>query len=779
MEKSLPETGGGPVATAFLKRYLDDLRAGHPRSLAEYQALFPGHEQEIAAEYARLAAEEEPEAPGAVPGAGSRIGHYRLLEPLGRGGFGVVWSAEDLDLPRRVALKLLALPERFRDGEERRFRREAEAAARLDHPGLCPVYDAGVAEGHLWIAMRLVAGETLARRLERGRESGGPPSTRAQALAVALQIERVARALHAAHEGGILHRDMKPANVMVQPDGEPVLLDFGLARELDAGGLSRPWEAFGTLAYMSPEQLESAGDLDPRADVWSLGVTLFECLTLERPFEAHSLGRLLDAVRSGTGRDPRARNPAVPRDLGTVVATALEPDRDRRYHSALALAEDLRRVAASEPIAARPAGPLLRVSRWARRRPAWATLAAVLALLLPAAAAGAGYLMARAQEIADARAQARRARQERALERGFLQIGGWEPGAAHATFEALLAEDPGRPEAVAGAAIALLRDGRDQEALAFLDARPAAVEALPALAGLRADALRKLGREDEARSVEEALGEPAAALDAWVQGVRALRAAEEGEPGAPARALELFSIAVLLARSATPILHFQRAEAAGRAGDLDAARTSARALAALWPDSSPAAFFAGFALHGAGDPAAAVPHYERAVALDPDSFLARNALGAAYMETGDREGAMSTHREMLARDPADVTAHYNLALCLRDGGDHGGAIRHFRAALEQDPEWTQLHHNLVQAYLSTGDAAGAVAAARECLAAGGEQPLTRFALARALAAHGELAAASGEASAALQAIDAAPHPDPGLRAALEDLLAEITSAQQD
>ena len=179
-----------------------------------------------------------------------------------------------------------------------------------------------------------------------------------------LLMERTARALHSAHEAGLIHRDIKPGNIMVTPEGEPVLLDFGLARNTEDGGqtLTETGQVLGTPAYMAAEQILGKRDeIDRRTDVYSLGATLFECLTLHRPFEAESFDQLYHRKLQGHHANARKLNPRIPPDLNTVVEVALDRDRTRRYSTALELADDLKRVRSFEPIRAKAAGPMTRL----------------------------------------------------------------------------------------------------------------------------------------------------------------------------------------------------------------------------------------------------------------------------------------------------------------------------------------------------------------------------------------------------------------------------------
>lgn len=321
------------------------------------------------------------------------IGPYRTLRELGRGGQAIVWLAEDTRIQRQVALKVL--PNLGPGGEEalRRFRREAEVASRLEHPGICALLEADLDRGVPYIAMRYVPGETLAKRLATARAEGSPPPDREGLREIALIFEKAARALHVAHESGVIHRDVKPANIMLTPEGEPVILDFGLARDDEGAAqlLSMSGEASGTPAYMSPEQMTGRARSDRRTDVWSLGIALYECATLRHPFEAATREGLFQAILSEDSPDPRRVNPKIDRDFATILETATAKERDRRYKTALDFAEDLRRWRANEPIRARPVSRFERVQRWVQRNPALASSAAAIVLLLLCASALLAY----------------------------------------------------------------------------------------------------------------------------------------------------------------------------------------------------------------------------------------------------------------------------------------------------------------------------------------------------------------------------------------------------
>jgi WD40 repeat protein len=334
----------------------------------------------------------------------SRIGDYELLEEIARGGMGMVWKARQVRADRVVALKLM-LPGAAADAEEvRRFRTEAEAAARMDHPNILPVYEVGQDAGRPFFSMRLAAGGSLRAKLT---ELVGDPR-RAAAL-----MAKVADAIHHAHQRGVLHRDLKPANILLDEAGEPMVADFGLARRTGADaadGPTRTGQVLGTPAYMAPEQ--AAGDarhLTVAADVWGLGAILFATLTGRPPFQADSEWNIIERVMREDPPRPRSLNPRVDRDLETICLKCLEKSPDRRYRSAADLAADLRRWLAGEPIRARPVGPLARTAKWARRHPALAGLVATAALaVVMTVVAGALLLRSYREQLSQARLDAAR-----------------------------------------------------------------------------------------------------------------------------------------------------------------------------------------------------------------------------------------------------------------------------------------------------------------------------------------------------------------------------------
>jgi serine/threonine protein kinase/formylglycine-generating enzyme required for sulfatase activity len=340
-----------------------------------------------------------------------RFGHFELIKELGRGAQGVVYLAEDTLLGRRVALKLLVGSGAQSKEVRERFQREGKITSRLNHPGICALYEVGEVENIPFLAMQYVKGRTLAELLTEARAaqqlsadsavqtiSVMGRSSKGEMEDVLRLLEKVARALHVAHEAGLVHRDVKPHNIMVDEQGDPVLLDFGLARDLDAEGqtLTASGAVMGTPAYLAPEQIVADREhIDRRTDIYALGVTLFECLTLQRPYDAPSWDQLYHKILEAAVPNPCKLNPRIPRDIRTVIEVAMERESRRRYASALLLAEDLRRVRSFEPIQAQAANLWIRLRKWARRRPGIAATVTAATVLV---GAGVGSLVYREVE---------------------------------------------------------------------------------------------------------------------------------------------------------------------------------------------------------------------------------------------------------------------------------------------------------------------------------------------------------------------------------------------
>src|SRR6184192_277523 len=305
------------------------------------------------------------------------LGDYDLLEEVGRGGQGVVFRARQKSLNRTVALKVISLGQWASKAHLKRFRREAEAAASLDHSGIVPIYEVGERDGSCYFSMKFVEGGQLDEVVKREPM----PIRRAVEL-----IVKLARTVHYAHEHGILHRDIKPGNILLDAKGEPHLTDFGLARLVESEStITRTMEVLGTPSYMAPEQaVGNNAQFTSATDVYGLGAVLYQLLTDHPPFAGGTTFETIKLVLDTEPQQPRLWNRRIDRELSTICLKCLEKDPKRRYASALSLAEDLEHWLKHEPILARHAGIFAHGKKWVRRNPAIAALIAALVALAAA-----------------------------------------------------------------------------------------------------------------------------------------------------------------------------------------------------------------------------------------------------------------------------------------------------------------------------------------------------------------------------------------------------------
>lgn len=398
---------------ALAEEFLARCRSEGPPSISDYARRHP----QLASEIERLfpvLLQLEQVSDGlaqhhAVP---EQLGDYRLLRQLGQGGMGVVYLAEQLSLRRQVALKLLHPQLQHSESALRRFLVEASSAARLHHPGIVQVHAVGECDGHHFLSMEYVEGRSLQHVLDELRQQRRDAKGLASRLsttastgnghdnhetAAARLCAAVADALQHAHAAGVTHRDVKPSNILLRPDGTAVLSDFGLARDAELPSLTNPGVFAGTPSYASPEQATAGKERpDARSDVFSLGVTLYELLTLRLPFPGSNSTDVLHAIVHDDPVDPRKHNRRVPKDLATIVLTAMQKQPGRRYQTAGAMGDDLRRFLQHEPIVARPASLATRGVKLVRRHRA---VAGMLAVLLVAGGATAAWWWSRSTEL--------------------------------------------------------------------------------------------------------------------------------------------------------------------------------------------------------------------------------------------------------------------------------------------------------------------------------------------------------------------------------------------
>jgi serine/threonine protein kinase len=462
-----------------------------------------------------------------------RLGDFEIVREVGRGGMGIVYEARQISLNRKVALKVLSAGLGLTDKAVQRFRREAEAAARLHHTNIVPVYATGEDQAIHYCAMELIEGPSLdhvIRQLKKGdaplpgtptaapssaecvpsaptgpyipvapgtSSSGSSTSTASgndHFDRIARMIAEVADGLEYAHRQGVIHRDIKPSNLLLSPEGRLSINDFGLARVLEQPGMTLTGEFVGTPMYMSPEQITAGrAPLDHRTDIYSLGATLYELLTLQPPFAAERRDQVIAQIMHKEPRPPRQVNRRVPVDLETICLKALEKDPDRRYQTGKEMAEDLRRYVNRFAISARRSGPLTRAKKWAKRNPALA----VAGLLVLVTAAAAGFFAWQAQQD---RQRLRAEQRQAAMDTAILEaLSGDAPAALDAILDAEnKGAEAGQLNLLRGA-VEVYR-GRPKEALLYLDQADRQLPDSVAVKALRAKAYledSQLDRIDE------------------------------------------------------------------------------------------------------------------------------------------------------------------------------------------------------------------------------------------------------------------------------------------
>jgi serine/threonine-protein kinase len=729
-------------------------------------ALFPSSQQQGASSPVTPPDGKLPQIPG-----------YEVERELGRGGMGIVYRARQLRLNRRVALKMLLTGSAARPEDRERFRREAEAIAALHHPNIVQLYEVGDVDGRPYFTMELVEGSSLADYIHG--------ATQPTAVAAAL-VATLADAIHAAHQSGIVHRDLKPGNILLQQKDEggrmqdeknqnhpsdssfilhpssfiPKITDFGLARRLEGNaGPTLSGAPLGTPSYMAPEQ--ARGDkqaIGPATDVYAMGAILYEMLTGRPPFCADVPAATLQQILTDEPVSPGRLNAKVPRDLTTICLKCLSKEPSRRYSSAAALAEDLRRFVRREPIAARRSMPLERLARWARRRPSSAALL-IGTLLVTGMLLGAGGWLIRErvlteQAVEEELQEAERLQQQSAfpeaaaaLERAQSRLGDGGPAWLYPVLESARRDHQFlvRLEAIRTNRLTLVQ-GREHHA------------AMTRMNTVQADrdyaaTFRDQGLGEPPHDVEEAAARVraskwaahiVAALDDWAvcaaEPARQdwlLEVARRADPdpwrnrvrdGAAWRngtALAELARAAPLAEQTLPLLLAvgQRLSAAGEDG--------VGFLRRVW-ERHPEDFWANFtlalALHDAGrrpggDPATALVYYKKALEIRPQAVAVFNDLGLVLLDRywmHDNEGewgpgAVTVFHQLVQKHSRFAPGFNNLGLAYKVRGDWSPAVLAYHDALRIDPRLAPAHFNLAEIRAGSGQFDEAIGHYRQAL----------------------------------------------------------------
>jgi tetratricopeptide (TPR) repeat protein/predicted Ser/Thr protein kinase len=575
----------------------------------------------------------QPEAIAAEPPV-ETIGDFELRRVVGRGGMGVVHEARQRSLGRRVALKVLAEHVAVDPARIARFRREASTLARLEHPNVVRVFDAGEDDGRHWLAMEFVDGVSLDQRLQQLVAEGGHHDGSLRELVVVVQ--KVAAALAHVHQAGLLHRDVKPSNVLLTADGRAFLSDFGLARPVTGAPLTQEGMLAGTPHYLAPEYV-TTGTASAAGDVWSLGATLYEAITLVRPFDGARDDVVLQRIVQQDPLDPRRHRPELPPDLVAITLRALEKDPALRYPDMHAFAADLQAFLDLRPTVARPPTRARRLQRWLRREPLRAALAATALL---AVALGAFVLLRLPVLRAGERAAAASAYEE-AITTAFLRRGEGDGSLAGAAAATALELRPDTGEAMVVSALVTLRHRGPGPALAELQRlRLAPHDDDEACAWLQVLLLGRLGQVAAATELAQALGEPRSQM-AMLMAAGVLVDAKT-----PAKIEAARALASQATRLGPPRL-LVHAQWAALLDPRDRAECAA-VLLRLWPDQP-------FALH----------------------------LAATHLQKLEPARALALQQRAVALGLQDPWAHYNVAMYASQAGDHALAVATALSVLAQ------------------------------------------------------------------------------------------------
>lgn len=659
------------------------------------------------------------------------IPNYAVHSVLGRGGSGVVYAATHLQLSRPVAIKMLLSGPFAGPGELARFVREARAIAQLCHPNIVHIHDVGEVDGRPFYTMEVIEGGSLAQRL------GGHPMPADEAAGL---IAVLARAIHASHDVGLVHRDLKPGNVLFTRDGAPKITDFGLARQVRDGAedsvLTVAGARLGTPSYMSPEQaMGSVQEVGPASDVYSLGAMLYEMLTGRPPFRGESTAETERQVIRDEPVAPSRLNPRVPRDLETICLKCLAKVPARRYGAALELALDAERFVQGRPIAARPVGAGERAVKWVRRNPVPTTVAACAVVLLGAGVyVGAWWVSSRAAvtalvrgdlvAVGEAQARGDWSMAAVALDRARARLGGVASGAARREIEAaqvsldlverldvirlsrtrlgpyrfddraMRAEAASKYEAVFAEVFGVTKESSVEEVAARVVSSPiraAVVAALDDWAGCvgfssDADVKARLAwvlevartADPDATGWRDAVREPETWLERTVLEKLAGEAPTEGE-----------SIPLLVALSER--LHYSGGDAGAFLG----------AVQRRHPDD----FWVTFNLSNVArrtDMLQSVRYLQAALALRPESAIVHNNLGCSLGSLGRLDEAAAHLRRAIEIDPESSTAHSNMGNALQLLGRFDEALAEYAEAIRLDPESSNAHGNLGKALMGVG-----------------------------------------------------------------------------
>lgn len=710
------------------------------------------------------------------------LGDLQLLREIGRGGMGVVYEADDRMLRRRVAVKVLR-----RDGELQpsaivRFRREAELAASLRHPAIVPIHGVGESGASLYLVMELqraaplsdvvrelrlmlapgegpqalpagafaaAAADAAAARFPDSELGERPPSSTARVevrpepfvRAAVAALADIADALGHAHASSVVHRDVKPGNILVTADGTARLSDFGLARSLEAPAITRTGDAPGTPQYMAPEQARGDGDnVGPAADVFALGSTLYELLTLQRPFAGGTTAAVLQQVLADEPPDLRRLNPLVPADLRAIVQKAMQKPIAWRYATGVELAADLQAFLRGEPVQARPITGLQRLRRWASREP-WRALAAGLVLLLmPLLVAFLALRSERGTEVEAGRQVLREARLDRLLADGFREAGEGDVKTAKKVFGQMLEVVPDCEEGIAGLSVVARHEGL-LPAIAALR-QPTKQPLTKALRRRLVALLRENGQTAEADAAAVGLDAQPVGFDAFLEGYRFVeRGHRQRDATAHAEAARLLHLSIVTSENAPRVYYYEWLHAAAHARDTATVTAAKAAVQRLWPEDAATWFWLAFTHDLDGDGDTAVADLRRAVAIDPSFATAVVNLARLRRSGGSAQEALELATAALPKTPDSAMLLTEIGQSHHALRRYADAIVHFRRALQLAPNDLDARRGLAGALVDSGEVQEGERLAKELLEFDGNDAMAHWVTAVAAQRRGDRKAA--------------------------------------
>lgn len=662
---------------------------------------------------------------GETAGYIRRIGELDVVREIGRGGMGIVFEAVDPSLKRRVAVKIMPRAPGMSASSIVRFRREAELAASLKHQAIVPVHSFGETADEFYLSMALLEGASLAsvlKQLARAYSIGddleiprsGIPAaavvrarneaieqsfpdaagtadasstSHVHAMVTVLQV--VSDALAEAHQGGVIHRDVKPGNILIDAAGHAFLTDFGLACVLDDPHVTQAGASPGTPQYMAPEQVNSShGALSPATDVFALGVTLYEALTLTSAFPGDSLVSILYSVTTHEPVNAQTINPAVPVDLVAILDRALAKEPADRYPSAREFSDDLAAFLRGDPVSVRPLSFGARLVRRSRREPWKASALLLLVLGLPVMI-GLAIAAGKRDPEAEVGEQVLGDRWlDTELTHGFREAGEGDVEASRAHFDAILARYPESAAAVAGLSVLARRQG-DREALDVLQQHASIVASSPALLRRRATLLARLG-EPAARAAGGGLPEDPVDFDAFLDGYALLELGHSGVVGKFSGARQKLHRAIVTADRPRPLYYFEWLHAAAHDGDGEDVTSAIAAINRLWPDDPTGQFWVAFAYNSLGRGKAAQRALEHALHIDAGFQPAYVNLAKVLRHMGRSDEALQLMRDKLAESPRPAEVREQIAMTLFKLRRFDESLAEFESALVAHPDVWQL-----------------------------------------------------------------------------------------